>query len=204
MKKQNLFFVAIILLSASQAFSQGTYSTSEFEVQGDGVLYISETDSVTGKIEYNELSPGSVRIVDASGKSKKYSGKEVIGFKTANPKRVFHSVKSDGLDKSMLFYEDITPNGGKKLLLLKSFIQDGLLVSGGTVKGDWENAIYSPSAKKLIPANFKKLAEQLKDCSALAGKISNNEKGYYHGLIATPQQKEEVLRNIVNDYNTCQ
>ena len=204
MKKQNLFFVAIFLLAAIQTYSQGSYSASGFELQSDGVLYISETDSVTGKIEYSELSPGSVRVVDASGKSKKYTAKETIGFKTQNPKKVFHSIKSDGIDKSMLFYEDITPNGGKKLLLLRSFIQDGLLVTGGQVKGDWENTIYSPATKKILSANFKKMAEQLKDCPALAEKITNKEKGYYFGLIATPQQKEEVLANIVKDYNTCQ
>lgn len=204
MKTQKLFLLFIISFVSLQTYAQESYSLNEFELQSNGVLLISETDSIAGTIKYNELNSGSVSLIDASGKSKDYKAKEIVGFRMQNPSRNFYAIKSDGLDKSMLFYEDITPNNGKKLKLLKSFIRDGIMVVNGQVKGTWENQMYSTADKKLIPSNFKKVAEQLKDCPALAEKISKKEKGYYFGMIASAMAQEEVLNNIVTEYNSCQ
>lgn len=204
MKMQKLFLLSIISLVSFQTYSQESYKLADFELQSPGVLYTSATDSLMGTIKYNELTGGGVTLTDASGKSKRYTAKEVAGFKTQTPSKVFYSVKSDGLDKSMMFYEDITPNGGKKLKLVKSFIQDGVIISGDQVKGKWENQLYSPATKKLLGSNFKKVAEQLKDCPALADKITTKQKGYYFGLMSTPFQQDEVFKNIVTEYNTCQ
>jgi len=204
MKNQKLFLLVVTLGLSLSAYAQNSFSTSSFDLKSEGVLYITETDSVVGTISYSELSSGHVLVADASGKNKKYSAKESIRFKTVNPLRIYLSVKSDGLDKSMMFYEDITPGGGKKLKLVKAFIQDGLLVTGGTVKGEWEQQLYHPATKKLMGSSFKKIAEQLKDCPALADKIGKKEDGYYFGMLALPAQKETVYNNILKDYNNCQ
>jgi hypothetical protein len=203
MKTQNLFLLFIISIVSFQVYSQESYPLADFELRTNGVLYISETDSVAGTIKYNQLTSGSVSVIDASGKSKSYKAKEIVGFKTLDPTRNFYSIKSDGLDKSMLFYEDITPNGGKKLKLLKSFIQDGIIITNGQVNGSWESQLYSTADKKLLGTNFKKMAEQLKDCPALADKISKKQKGYYFGMISTPMAQEEVLNTIASEYNSC-
>jgi len=202
--KTKPFLLLLISLSTLQCYAQESYNLSEFELKSNGFIYITETDSVSGALTYNELASGKVMLTDASGKDKKYTAKEVFSFKTQNPTRTFYSIKTDGLDKSMMFYEDVTPNGGKKLKLMKSFTQDGLVIVNGQVKGKWDNAMYSPSEKRLIGSNFKKVAEVVKDCPALAEKISKKEKGYYFGLMSVPMVQEKVLNNIVTEYNTCQ
>lgn len=200
---KNTTLLLLVILVSNRLYAQESYPMDQFELRSPGVLYVTATDSLTGTVKYNELTSGGVSIINSAGDSKRFSAKEILGFKTDNPIRRFYTVKSDGIDKSMMLYEDITPGGGKKLMLLKSFLQDGIVISGGQVKGKWENKMYAVGSKKLIGSNFKKVAEALNDCPALAEKITKKEKGYYFGMISTPMQQEQVLNNIVTEYNAC-
>lgn len=200
-----VFLIAFCTIGLN-AYCQSPVDLSEFEYSSDGVVYISQTDSLVGKIIFSELSPGQLSLVIDGEKDKKFKAKEVVGFKINNPAKNFISVKSDGLEKSILFYENTSPRGAK-LCLLKYFEAEasvtGTKISGGKVQGSWRTSIYSPDSGKILPSGNKKLAVALKDCPELAAKVAKKEKGYSVGMIAMPGATDQLNERIVQEYNAC-
>lgn len=189
------------------AFCQSPFDFSEFEFSSEGVLYLSPTDSLLGHIEYSELYSKKVSFSENQDKFKKYLAKDVIGFRLNEPSKEYISVKSDGVDRSILFYENTTPQN-IDLCLIQYFLAEtgplGIIIEGGKPKGEWTTSVYSKKSKMILPSGNKKLAEALKDCPELSKKVAKKEKGYSVGLIALPGAKNELNRRIVEEYNSCE
>ena len=207
MKKIKLAFVIFFCGLGLSVFGQSPVDLSEFEYLSDGVIYVTATDSIMGQVKYNELSSGKVWLIVDGKKDQKFQAKEVVGFKLNNPAKEFISVRSDGADRSMLFYENTSPKNSR-LYLLKYFEAEGSAlgtkVEGGKAQGQWNTTIYSPVSKSILPNGNKKLAAALKDCPELSNKIAKKEKGYSVGMIALPGAAAEFNERIVREYNACQ
>ena len=202
----NKLILSAITFFSLHCYAQETHNYSEFQIKSQGTVYITESDSLTGEIYYNELTSARVMLTDSAGKERKYLAKDILGFKIQNPLKTFCAIKSDGLDKSMLFYENVTPSNGEKLLLIKSFTSEGLsgaVVVNEMVTGKWSVSIYDKVQRKIMGTSLKKIAEIVKDCPMLYQKINSKEVGYSYGFIAPPLILERVYRNIVTDYNAC-
>lgn len=190
MKKITTVLLIAFCIIGLNAYCQSPVDFSEFKYTSDGVVYISQTDSLVGKIIFSELSPDKLSLVIAGEEDKKFKAKDVVGFKINNPAKSFISVKSDDLGKSLLFYENTSPRDSK-LYLLKYFVAEasivGTKISAGKVQGSWKTSIYSPDSKEILPSGNKKLAQALKNCPELAAKVAKKEKGYSVGMIAMPR-----------------
>lgn len=195
-----------LLFSVNVVNGQTQVDLSEFEFKSTGVVYLTATDSIVGELEYNELSSGKVLLLEEEKKAQKFQAKEIIGFKLHNPEKKYLSVKSDGLDRSMLFYEN-TSAESDKLYLLRYFEAEGSVagakIEGGKVLGNWKTTVYSTESKSILPSGNKKLAEALKGCPELSNKIAKKEKGYVVKLMSLPGAADEMNERIVNEYNAC-
>jgi len=205
MKKQ--ISIIFILCSIHCHAQDEIYQIAELQIKSKGTIYITESDSLAGEIFYSFINSEVIFLTGPDGKETKYLAKDIFGFKSQNPARNFLSLKTKGVVRSFQsFYENITPNQGKKLLLIKSFATENLsnfVIVNGQVKGSWDIGLYSLLQQVAIDDSIKKIAEIVKDCPELSNKIRNKEKGYHFTLMTPSIFKLRIHENIVTEYNSC-
>lgn len=59
------------------------------------------------------------------------------------------------------------------------------------------------NSSRLVPEFDIKIAEYIDDCPALLSKIQLKNKKYYYTLLSLGSKRQEVIKNIVKEYNNC-
>ncbi len=64
--------------------------------------------------------------------------------------------------------------------------------------------VWNLEGRHLTPNFEDKMGEMVKDCPALAEKISRKEKGYFYAQVSLVNEKRiETMMNIIEEYNRC-
>ena len=229
----------LVLVGSQQAWARQDAGTTinnslqKYRHVSMGTVYITATDSVRGKLTYDEVSDKLSLVQE--GKDRKFNPNEVLGFRLDSLDQHYESQATADVvgGGSKSFYLNLTPNKGQRLKVYRSLQLDadllGTKIVGGDVVGSYEYGVLLPGTTKVtgitqlkLTPYYKKMPAYVKDCPALAEKITAKQQGYTYGKgglggLMTPTTGEikrpvddratnealQVMLRIAQEYNAC-
>lgn len=225
-------------MAQKESYEQIISEFDKYDYEAKGTLFPYEGEPITGVLEYSFLGGDKVylQVINEKGKLKKekFDSRDIKGFHLDTlGGMAFEVVKSYAIGGGRgSFYQNITPNGGEKIKLYRTFITEGLVTTATAdgVDGRWEFAALFPGEEKVIsledirvkPMEKKLPKKYLSDCPELAKKVENKEEGYYletnplkfsklikqakenGGISDQYQIRCNIYSKIISEYNSCQ
>lgn len=216
MKKLTLLLAYCFAFAASAQIksltNDGTTKEPEIIYTGPGKITLETGEEVVGNISHSLITQNRISITKNDGKSETYKLKEVKTFRINNDfyeKAEIPTLAIKDPHFALLMSSESSP---VKVYFIAW--QENISFGADAEAGLWpthkEYYVLFPSIGKLREMSHldfmpfaKKVSALVGDCTTLAGKIKNKEKGYSISLISKPDVTLQTFITIANEYGSC-
>ena len=208
---RKICLVATMVICYIAVLAQKT-SEKEIIYTGAGKIVLETGEELEGEIQHSRLTQMSVTVKNASGETKRFKVGDVKNFTIGTI--YFERVKTPKIAIKDSDFAILLSDPASRIRVYEVCWQENISMGAAAAANEWptnrEYYVLFPSVGQLkdfsniafIPF-VKKVSKLVEDCPALSERIQKKEKGYFLGLIATDQDKQNVFVNIANAYAAC-
>jgi hypothetical protein len=213
--RTHLFLISFCLYIVSGCKITAYFHTPNDMVRQYGTVYLENGTEKTGAITIDfEIGHPAKDFISLSlnGKPVKVYIKDVKGYKIKDKYYVPRYIDVEGNGINYLLFVRRLTSEGSKIHLYEFYKRDGYSNASGEDPYSYyisfptlsKYDVWNVSGKYLVPRFDEKMSKIVSDCSALARKILQQDKGYFYTQLTTSNQKRaEVLKKIIDEYNEC-
>jgi hypothetical protein len=220
------YFVLLFLFIALASCNTSYFSTANNMRNMMGKAYTTKGDTLDGEITVNaEGGFGKnqfIRFKSKAGKEEKIPFEDIKEVSVRNEFYVPKKLEQEGLfgNNDRLYLMKRLTKAESKIQLYEHTAEKSNrnTNSDGTVSNVPKKTeqyyislpnmnryqAYNIERKNVIPHFDDKVSEMVKDCSVLASKIKNKDKGYFYALISfNAENRIDTWFRIIEEYNGC-